>query len=775
MNNQLLASDNFVSGSLAAGWSPLPGLAKAQVVVGSPNVTEPNVVGTGAGQIWTGITWPNDQISEVTIQNLSNANASNTVGLAVRFNSVVQSGYLAILNGLSGNLIVFKDVAGSVTQLGSTVTGLTFAAGDVVSFQAAGAGLTVYKNGQRIYFLYDTTFTSGSPGFDQNSGVSVSASQVSAWRGYSAVQQDGIWQKQGITIAPVVGDLSNTTPGVGIQCWNIFQDTNAQILSGTVFKTWIVSDWSNDVQSSMFYAESTDGINWTRRPTAVLAGVTNGSVFKVGSTYYMYGQASGASGSGNMLVYTSSDGISWAQQTPSQVLSKGTGGQWDAGSFYNIISVAIVGGTWYGFYNAANGGPFSTGLATSTDGINWTKFGSSPVIQSALTGSALANVGGTWYMWCTANQPGQGGTSLDPFEMVRYSSTNLTTWTFSAHSMHMSQLYESVNALTGGLTCGAILDVGGKAYQYTNSSQGDSSAPQVGQIGLAIAPVSISSVVLFGEDAAQQIAADGFTSGIGDLSSNWVTPTGSTKLQIVAGNSCEGTVLATSCFMAYAGASFSPNHYSEVVLKTLSDSGQFISPAVRMQIGAKSWYAINLQGPVGTLNASLSIARQVAGVSTQLGPAHNITPQIGDVYRISVFNGSDGFPVLSVFQNGFLILQATDYGSSALSTGFPGMGIFASTSLANAQLSSWAGGNANVIPAYPSAAIPPLELHLTYTAGGTLSIINNPDDPLGNNSIVVANQNTPTTVSAAQGLPQPGKFGTLHGRYDQFTVINNPA
>jgi len=50
-NNTLLASDNFASGSLAAGWSALPGDSVCHVAIGSPNTTEPNALSTNAGQM----------------------------------------------------------------------------------------------------------------------------------------------------------------------------------------------------------------------------------------------------------------------------------------------------------------------------------------------------------------------------------------------------------------------------------------------------------------------------------------------------------------------------------------------------------------------------------------------------------------------------------------------------------------------------------------------------------------------------------------------------
>lgn len=690
-NNQLLASDNFASGSLASGWSPLFGALKGQVVVGTPNAVEPNATSIQAGQIWTGLSWPADQTSEVTTTTVSEA--GTTLSLHVRFQSGAYSGYQANISG--GAAALYVIVAGTLTQLGSTVTGLTFAAGDVWMFQVAGACLSLYQNGNRVAYFYDTTYTGGgSPGFSQTTTVNIANTKVLSWRGYNTVQQDGVWKKQGVILAPVIGDLNGVTAGSGIQCWNLFLDGNAQLLSGQVYKTWIVSNWTNDASSAMYYAESTDGIHWTRKASAVLAGVTNGSVFKNGSTYYMYGQASGASGSGNMLVYTSPDGINWTAQSPSQIIGLGPVGAWDHASFYNIIQVVVVAGTWYGFYNgeASTSTPFSTGLATSTDGINWVKHGTAPVISGVVIGSAIVNVGGTWYTWVIEKPPGiTGGTALDPFEMVRYSSPDLINWTLSSHSLHRSQIYESLNALTGG--CGApaaIIDVGGVAWMWINGGPNDAANPEVGQLSLAIAPTSTANLVKFPEDAVAQTASDAFTSGTGNLSPSWVTPPGLSKLQIAPGNLVEASVINTVCGQAYTAAGPLNDQYSEVTVQAIG-TGQYAQPAVRMSTSSQSYYTC------GVTDGQCQISKVVNGTTTNLSPLLTVNVTVGDVFRLSVVGN-----VISIFQNGLLLLQVEDTANS-LPSGFPGMVMYA-TSLTSAQISLWAGGTPNVLPAYPASA-----------------------------------------------------------------------
>ena len=59
-NNTLLASDNFASGSLAAGWGTIPvfsGNGMCQVVNAPPMVAEAKTTAAGYGQMWTGLTW----------------------------------------------------------------------------------------------------------------------------------------------------------------------------------------------------------------------------------------------------------------------------------------------------------------------------------------------------------------------------------------------------------------------------------------------------------------------------------------------------------------------------------------------------------------------------------------------------------------------------------------------------------------------------------------------------------------------------------------------
>lgn len=696
-NNQLLASDNFASGSLAAGWSANFDMSKCQVVT---QQTEPNALSTNAGQIWTGATFPKDQISEVAIGTLSNANnAADFISPIVRASAAAATRYQCDITHTtaSGFTVTLSSVvAGSPTSIGSA-TNVSVASGDVFTLCAMGAAITVYHNGTRLIVAADASITSGSPGYIQSSSVALANTRVSSWRGYSAAQQDGVWAKQGIVIPALAGDIP-ATGFLGIQSHGpVIREGNAQILSGLVYKMWF------DNFVNVYYAESIDGVNWTRKSSPVVSSFGNSAVIKNGATYYMFAEASTQLAAGPIQVLTSSDGINWTVANNSAI-TVGVG--WDSANLYPFFAAIVYHGTWYGFYGATaniSTTAFSLGLATSPDGINWTKYPGNPVISQKGNACGLIFSKGKFYTWLQGNQPGQGNASapfFDPVESVRYVSTDLIHWSFSAKSVHNSNACESLNANTGYCCGGYLIDIGGKAYNYVTVGTGDAIPPSIGQMELAIGSASTAAIVLQPEDAAQQTVADGFTSGIGGFSNKWTTQAGASAAQIVSGNLAEATSLNSNAIEVYTGATFGVNQYAEVTVAAMVANVNNCVPIVRASASALTRYEATVQGPTGTISStSIGIYKVVAGVVTQIGPFAKATPQVGDVWRLAVINGSDGFPILSLYQNGFLMLTVEDY-SNAITSGNPGLLLFAGNALADAQISNFAAGNAGIIPPY---------------------------------------------------------------------------
>lgn len=699
-NNQLLASDNFASGSLAAGWSQyFAATHLGTVVAGSPNTVQPGTLNAACGQIWTGLTWPRDQISEVTM-NAMTSSTTDFLSLIVRADQSGKNGYQ--VNLVNGTATIYRADNNSFTSLHS-VSGLTFAAGDVWSFGAIGALLVLYQNGKYITSWPDATYTTGAPGFNEqvNTGGTLSQVQVSSWRGYNAIAQDGVWQKQGVILEPIASDINTgaTSLNSGTNDFWVLPNESGIVLSGTVFAGWY---WS---QSGINYVESKDGKSWTRYASnPVIATGSYAKVLHVGSTYYLYCQTNASAETIGIKVYTSTDRVSWSLRS-STVIVPGTVGAWDASGLY-LFSPFYYNGTFYALYSGLNAsGLWALGLATSADGITWTKSGSNPVYNAGAGtfSESPILVESTWYVWVPIVPAGEVA-SANPTQSARLKSTNLTSWSLDCVSVRMTELAEGVNTTLGAAYPNCVVVIGGKVYLYYNQTNQNevSSSGGLWQISLAIAPASsIAALVQFPEDAVQQTANDTFQRG--SLGSNWTIPTGASALQI-ASNKLEPSATGVRCFAAYtAGGIGSGSQYAEVTIATLTGTNDQVGPAVFLQTGSVSGYIGFLSGTIGSIQSGQPIFKFVNGVATGLGPTVAYTPQLGDVVRLIVIPGSDGSNILRLYQNGFLLVEAQDYAAS-FTSGYPGANAFNSTAVADSQMSAWAGGHANQLPNYPSVS-----------------------------------------------------------------------
>ncbi len=176
---------------------------------------------------------------------------------------------------------------------------------------------------------------------------------------------------------------------------------------------WVLKDTSN---YKMYYAgydnvnrsstqiglaTSTDGINWTKSTSNPILtvdgsweawGIWGPVVLKDGSTYKMWYLGVGSDLHGRLGYATSSDGITWNKQ--GKVLDTGNSGSWDSIMLSDFGIVKSTSGTYYLFYSGSKDGTnandsqnYDIGLATSTDGITWTKSTSNPVLTRGGAGS----------------------------------------------------------------------------------------------------------------------------------------------------------------------------------------------------------------------------------------------------------------------------------------------------------------------------------------------------------------------------------------------------
>jgi hypothetical protein len=677
-NNQQLAVDTFASGALAAGWSA-NSFGLFAVIGGSTGnyyAKPPNNTTAGV-QMWTALSWPNDQGVDLIIKAIPDA--SGVIAAMLRWQSLtVISGYAIEFTNIQ--LTIYQYTNGTPTVI--KTASVTPAVGDLWSYQIAGAQIAVYQNGKRITWVADTTWTSGTAGFWVSSTTPNTNSQVSAWRGYSFVQQCGVWTKQQIAIPAIAGET------LGTSSEHVFIDNNPQILAGSTFACFF---------NGGSYAESYDGKAWTRYSSnPVLAGFSQSRVFKFGSTYYLYAIAAAGT---SCAVYTSTNKISWTLQNAS-VITTGAGGTWDASQIYNFTVVDNITGTWYAIYSAQNAtGVGAMGLATSPDLINWTKYGSNPVYTGIFGSAPPLKIGGVYYLWGTGWPLGAdvGEFNVDPGESIRIQSTNLINWTNLIHSFGNNQFVEGVNANGVGLAFwNSIVQVGNQTYGYYDTGPTDGTG--FWQAALAIAPAPPSTLVAFKEDATVAVGSDNFSGTL----SKWTTQAGASTLQIVGGK-LEASATNTACSMVFTGANFGPNHYSEFTIATMSASTSHLQATVRAIVGAFTCYVLGLAGPTGSQRlGGINIYKTVAGTNYIIAAAAPaVTPQVGDVFRLMVTTGPNGNPILSGYQNGYLLIEVEDpglVGGPPLTAGGPGMYIFESVALGNSQVSAWGGGNASQLP-----------------------------------------------------------------------------
>lgn len=154
----------------------------------------------------------------------------------------------------------------------------------------------------------------------------------------------------------------------------------------SVYRMWYLNIQnqpdSNGAMSSIGLATSNDGSIWTHySKTPVMKPIINGwnsvimatgPVIKEGDTYKMYYDGYGKNGVVFKIgMATSKDGIIWEQRT--EPILQGSSG-WENNSI-GVWGVVKVNGIYYMYYHS-----HSIGVATSTDGITWTKYSGNPII-----------------------------------------------------------------------------------------------------------------------------------------------------------------------------------------------------------------------------------------------------------------------------------------------------------------------------------------------------------------------------------------------------------
>lgn len=289
----------------------------------------------------------------------------------------------------------------------------------------------------------------------------------------------GVWRRQGTIMTGNSGEQ-----------WSV-QEPSVMYENGT-FEMWFTCGW--DIEN-LCYATSTDGINWTRYTptTPMITNVAHGFVMKQGSTYYYYAAILPASN--NFGRWHSSDKVTWVQDSSTILPSAGTG--WEAGQRGNIY-VWIEGSTWKALYEALGSDTvWRTGLATSSDGVNWTKYSGNPTIEFGPNGTCggpeVHNVSGVYYVWEQCSPM-----SFEPSDIYRLQSTDLHTFTRSPSWPVLARTTpdEGPGLFDGQVADASMVEVNGSTYMFYDATNTQSPSPVSGiHLNLAIAPMTIAQLV----------------------------------------------------------------------------------------------------------------------------------------------------------------------------------------------------------------------------------------------------------------------------------------
>ncbi len=334
------------------------------------------------------------------------------------------------------------------------------------------------------------------------------------------------WTPRGVVI-----DASVATDQLQLQEPNVLYGP-AQILTGNVFKLWFSVGYA---ASGIGYAESTDGLVWTRynNGAPILTTHRRCSVLMDGSTYVMFALSNAA---GTLDKLTSSDGISFTVANAG-VLA-GTSLTWDAAGVNNTCVFIDDDATWLILYDGSTSGAsnYNVGLARSTNqGVTWVKDPASPIFpqQHNPGGAFLTKIGSTYHVWLHEASVGGVGVVL-PTDIVHYSGTNLLSLTRSPTGIAFprSDRDEGYLNMTGQVADATLVEVNGVTYMFYEGMQSGSIA--CGRIKLATANMTMALLVGTDQGVVGGYQADilyngGFDRlGVGgaDLFQNWVESAG---------------------------------------------------------------------------------------------------------------------------------------------------------------------------------------------------------------------------------------------------------
>jgi predicted GH43/DUF377 family glycosyl hydrolase len=307
-------------------------------------------------------------------------------------------------------------------------------------------------------------------------------------------ENGSIWAKEGLVLPTPSTDWAYTEPTVIVE-------NNAYIIDtdDDVFKMWFKAEMYSTGVTTIRYTESTDGYTWETPRTVLNTGESLFCpyVLKVGSTYYLYVHA----GWYNVDCFTSTDGITWTK-AKDNALSCGIGGSWDDHAIGNYQILNEGSGIWKMIYEAKSGSgqPWYAGLATSTDGLTWTKYASNPVLNSVTSGGYFIHkIDSTYHMLFHSAPDG----SQLPTDIKYAYSTDLISWTVAFNGspvFYRTEEYEGVGESEGQVGDVHIVEYKNQLYMFYEGV-----TTQSNHRGIALAGTGIQTLDMLFETSQNKV------------------------------------------------------------------------------------------------------------------------------------------------------------------------------------------------------------------------------------------------------------------------------
>jgi len=234
----------------------------------------------------------------------------------------------------------------------------------------------------------------------------------------------------------------------------------------------------------------------------------------------------------------------------------------------------------------------------------------------------------------------------------------------------------------------------------------------------------------------------------------------------------EVAAVSTPTAALWTGSGVFPNdQYSEVTIAALSASRlDSVGLAVRTALATYTGYYLQMSGPLGP-NATMYIAKVVAGVGTVLTETIFVNLEVGSLVRLTVI----GSTIIAKL-NGVVVLTAVD---SSIASGYPGFTLY-SANISTTQVSAWYGGTLTSVNTTDGWTIQDVISGTSIDSSSTLTFLHNgtpvqgtvsiPTLSLGGNTISLSSiaagvlavgDGTPGSINATVETTNITLFGTL--------------